>query len=95
MVINITLYKKIFKLTKFYNVSDHWKEVISKMYAKKLLISSIKIFVIIVISIFFLFIVNLFIANFIEFLLELKTLIKILIIMSIHLFVRRKIIEKL
>ena len=91
----LNLYKKLFKLFQFKNVSDIWREKALLSYSKNLLIISVKIILILFIIIL-LFIILIYInENFKDLILSLFGIIETTILFILYFYVRKMVHAKL
>ena len=72
---NLIIYKKYYKLFKFNQVSDSWKEKVIKNYSLKLFISSFKIILIINIIIIYIYLLNILFTDFYIYLINFKSFV--------------------
>lgn len=92
---NLKIYKKILKLFNLKKVSDCRKEKLIFNYSKSLLVSSIKIFAILISILIFLFILNLLSNSYLDFVFSIFGIIEISIVFIIYHLIRKKIYGKL
>lgn len=86
---------KIIKLLKMKKVSDARKEKILLFYSKLLFISSIKILIVVLIIVSFLYILNLFSNTLFDVILSIAGIAQLSIIFIIYHLIRKKIYAKL
>lgn len=72
---NLIIYRKYYKLFKFNQVSDSWKEKAIKNYSLKLFISSFKIILIIIIIIIYIYLLNILFTDFYIYLVNFKSFV--------------------
>jgi hypothetical protein len=72
---NLIIYKKYYKLFKFNQVSDSWKEKVIKNYSLKLFISSFKIILVIIIIIIYIYLLNILFTDFYIYLINFKSFV--------------------
>ena len=92
---NINLYKKIFKLLNFKQVSDTWKEKVLLNYSKNLFLTSVKVILILSLIIIIFFIFSYLDKNFFKFILSFIGIIETTIIFLIYSYLRQYFHAKL
>lgn len=87
--ININLYKKIFKLFQFKNVSDFRKEKLIFNYSKSLFLTSIKIFTILLLIIILILIIELLFNSFLNLIISILGILEMSVIVIIYHKIRK------
>lgn len=93
--LNLKIYQKIIRLFKFKNVSDFRKEKLILNYSKSLLVSSVKIFLILVSILTVMYILNLLSQSFLNLIISIFGIIELSIVVIIYHQFRKKISAKL
>ncbi len=92
---NLKIYKKIIKLFKYKYVSEFRKEKLILNYSKLLFKLSIKIFLILILTIIFIYTLNILFKNFLDLVLSILGIIEISAVLIIYYQFRKKINAKL
>tara|TARA_Y100001970_G_C14124203_1_gene798012 strand:+ start:42 stop:407 length:366 start_codon:yes stop_codon:yes gene_type:complete len=93
--INISIYKKIFKLLTSKKVSDTKKEKGILNYSKILFLNSVKIIIILLIILFLIVILRFLDASFISYISDVVGIFKMILLFLIYSYIRKKIHAKL
>ena len=92
---NLKIYKKIFSLFKIKKGSDLRKEKLLLNYSRKLFLTSIKIFAILIIILIFILALNFINNSFFHFISSLFGILEISIVFIFYHFIKNKIYAKL
>ena len=93
--INISIYKKIFKLLTSQKVSDAKKEKGILNYSKNLFFNPVKIIIILLIILFLIVILSFLDGNFISYISDVFSIFKMILLFLIYSYIRKKIHAKL
>ncbi|MDA9646289.1 hypothetical protein N9S92_00805 [Candidatus Pelagibacter sp.] len=89
--LNISVYKKFFKLLRLKKISDNWKEKVFLNYSKTLFITSIKILSIIILVMLLVMIINKFVDGFYIQIFSLVGFIESVVVILFYTYIKRKI----
>ena len=86
---NFYIYKKIFKLFKFKSVSDFRKEKLILNYSKSLFIISLKILLVVILILTFIYLLNLFFLTFLNLISSFFGIAELSIVVTLYHVVRK------
>ncbi len=92
---NLDIYKKIYKLFKYKNISDNIKEKLILNYSKSLFIISSKIILFLILILAFIFMLNLLFPYFFHFVISILSFIELSILFIVYHHLRKKLNAKL